>query len=278
MTIASSGAPLGWRLAAAAAIVFATIAVAAITVRARSSEVDTQALESAEAAYAEGLALSRQDPSSARARFLESAALLEGAARSAPTAAIHFNRANALARAGEVGHAIAAYRAAAALAPADARIAMNLAQTRSSIARRLDPPPPTALDRAGSVWGVAEESSRWLAALLLFAAGASLLIATNRPRHALALSAALALIGLAMLSASTVLLDQWRRAAVTRVAVLTEPAVLRKGNGEGFEPVLAEPLPAGTEAIRTEERPGWLSIALGDGTTGWVPASATTRP
>lgn len=278
MTRTASGAPLAVRMTVTALLLLATIAVAAIVVRGRAGSVDTLAVESAEAAYAEGLALAKDDPASARARFLESAAMFAEAARAEPTAGLLYNKANALARAGEVGHAIAAYRAAAALAPADARIAANLAETRSTLARRIDPPAPHLLERAAGLWGALDESSRWIGAILLLAIGSALLIVTEPPRRAAIVTMACAAVASATLLASTVLLDQWRRAEATRVVVLTEPTTLRKGNGEGFEAALVEPLPAGTEAIRAEERPGWLAITLGDGTTGWVPTAATARP
>jgi tetratricopeptide (TPR) repeat protein len=266
------------RITVAAAVLLATIAVAVVIVRARVAEFDTFALASAEAAYAEGLALAKDDPAAARARFLESAAILSEANRGESTAALLYNRANALARAGEVGPAIAVYRAAAALSPADGRIAANLAETRASIARRIPPPPPSLLERASSVWGVLDESSRWIGAVLLLGVGAVLLIVTERPRHAAPAAAVIVALATASLLGSSVLLDQWRRAETARIVVLAEPTTLRKGNGEGFEPALLEPLPAGTEAIRTEARPGWLAITLGDGTTGWVPEAATARP
>jgi tetratricopeptide (TPR) repeat protein len=266
------------RITVAAAVLLATIAVAVVIVRARVAEFDTFALASAEAAYAEGLALAKDDPAAARARFLESAAILSEANRGEPTAALLYNRANALARAGEVGHAIAAYRAAVALSPADERIAANLAEARASVARRIATPPLSTLERASSLWGVLDESSRWIGAVLLFAIGATFLIVTERPRHGALRTAAIVALATASLLASTVLLDQWRRAGAARIVVLAEPTTLRKGNGEGFEPALLEPLPAGTEAIRTEARPGWLAITLGDGTTGWVPEAATARP
>jgi len=262
----------------AALLLIAAVVVSALVARGRVASVDALAVETAEATYAEGLALAKDDPASARARFLESAAMFAEAARADPTAGLHFNRANALARAGEVGHAIAAYRAAAALAPADARIAANLAATRATLARSVEPPSQRLVERAAAVWGAFDESSRWIGAILLFAVGSAILVVIERPRRAAFVTMSCAALAGSSLLASTVLLDQWRRAEASRVVVLVEPTTLRKGNGDGFEPALVEPLPAGTEAIGTEERPGWLAITLGDGTTGWVPTAATARP
>jgi len=45
---------------------------------------------------------------------------------------------------------------------------------------------------------------------------------------------------------------------------------MRKGNGEGFEPMLAQPLPPGTECLLLERRPGWAEIEIAGGTRGWV--------
>jgi hypothetical protein len=52
--------------------------------------------------------------------------------------------------------------------------------------------------------------------------------------------------------------------------VLADDVVVRKGNGEGFEPQFEEALHQGVEFRLVEERPGWLHIELANGMTGWI--------
>jgi hypothetical protein len=71
--------------------------------------------------------------------------------------------------------------------------------------------------------------------------------------------------------------DRWL-AATRHLAVITaSDVVLRKGNGEGFAPQIAEKLTPGIECMVLEERPGWLRVRLGDGTEGWVREDAIVR-
>jgi SH3-like domain-containing protein len=46
--------------------------------------------------------------------------------------------------------------------------------------------------------------------------------------------------------------------------------VVRKGNGEGYDPQFEQPLHDGIEFRVIEQRGGWLRIELADGNQGWV--------
>ncbi len=236
------------------------------------TRTDADALGAAEAAYDRGVELSVRDDDGAQARFLESADAFARAAGDEPAAALLYNRANALLRAGRVGEAIAEYRAAQARAPLDRRIAGNLAEARRKVTRPIAVPEPTALDRAAAAWSFLGERTRLvLAVVLLWTAVALLMLRRATMRAAAAGNAPIrASLALAALLAATVAADIARRTARDD-AVVREPSTLRKGNGEGFEPVLGEELPEGTECRVLESRPGWLEIELGDGSTrGWL--------
>jgi uncharacterized protein YgiM (DUF1202 family) len=51
---------------------------------------------------------------------------------------------------------------------------------------------------------------------------------------------------------------------------VADGVVVRKGNGDGFEPAFAEPLSQGVEFRVLERRPGWVQIRLPDGKSGWI--------
>ena len=57
---------------------------------------------------------------------------------------------------------------------------------------------------------------------------------------------------------------------------IRDGVIVRKGNGEGFEPQFAEPLSQGVEFSVLEKRPGWLRIQLGNEKTGWIAANQAT--
>ncbi|MEY4117495.1 MAG: hypothetical protein RLZZ116_823 [Planctomycetota bacterium] len=230
---------------------------------------DGAQLTQADQLYAQGMELVEKDGSAAKAKFRESAAILEAELERADTAGMHFNRANALLQAGELGEAIASYRAAELRAPADERIAANLAEARGRILRPLGAPEPTALEQACGLWTVLGERTRFFIAVALgFAA-----IATLQLR---ARATAVACIVIGAVLAATVGADIARRASAD-LAVVSEATALRKGNGDGFEQVVAEALPEGTECRVREVRPGWIEVELSGGTRGWVRETSVAR-
>ena len=181
----------------------------------------------------------------------------------------YLNRANALLQAGELGKAIASYRAAQLRAPADERIAANLAEARARILRPLGAPEPTALEQACGLWAALSERARMVIAVALaFVAIAALQL------RARAAAVACMLVGAVL--AATVAADIARRATAD-LAVVTESTALRKGNGDGFEQVVAEALPEGTECRVREVRPGWIEVELSGETTGWVREASVAR-
>ena len=56
----------------------------------------------------------------------------------------------------------------------------------------------------------------------------------------------------------------------------SDGVMVRKGNGDGFDPQFAEPLSQGVEFRVLQRRPGWLLIRLGDGKSGWISATQAT--
>jgi uncharacterized protein YgiM (DUF1202 family) len=56
----------------------------------------------------------------------------------------------------------------------------------------------------------------------------------------------------------------------------SDGVMVRKGNGDGFDPQFAEPLSQGVEFRVLQQRPGWLLIRLGDGKSGWISATQAT--
>jgi SH3-like domain-containing protein len=90
-----------------------------------------------------------------------------------------------------------------------------------------------------------------------------------------ALRIALLVIGLVL--GATIVVDRVIDARRPLAVVIADESILRKGNGDGFDPQIAEPLGSGVEVLIREERPGWLRVRLADGTEGWLRAEDVER-
>lgn len=249
-------------------VLVTTTAVVPLLLATRTG-ADRDAIAAADLAYAEALATADRDPDGAKARFLECASAFARANPGRTSSGALFNEANALLRGGRPGPAIAAYRAALDLDPGSPHLEANLVEARKQVARAPGVPEPTALERAARLWSGTSEIARWAAGVGL--AWIAFGVAGSRPRRLAWIPAALAAaVG------ATVAIDVAARAASTS-AVLVAEAPLRKGNGEGFEPMLVEPLPEGTECRVLETRPGWTEIEIAGPTRGWVREDSVLR-
>jgi len=66
--------------------------------------------------------------------------------------------------------------------------------------------------------------------------------------------------------AADLLIDRWR----PRGVIIENGVVVRKGNGDGFEPQFQESLGEGVEFRILDRRPNWLQIELPNGRSGWI--------
>lgn len=245
-----------------------------------SSPLDT--LRAAERAYEEGMSLLRQDPAQARRRFEESARLY-AVVRDAGSdnASLHFNLGNAQLQAGRVGEAIASYLRAQRTSPGETRVQRNLAHARSLVSERFERVGATTLlENVASWWHIAPLPVRWWAAigcwvalwtLVLLRALRPTIMAGEGTAIAWRWSVGAAAIGV-LLAGGTVtadaVLDRWR----PRGVIVEHGVVVRKGNGEGFEPQFQESLGEGVEFRVRDRRPGWVEIELPNGRGGWIRA------
>ncbi len=246
-------------------------------------------VRAADAEYERGVAQSadaKSDLDASRESFRAAARAYEAAQSEShlDTAALAYNLGNARLRAGELPGAIAAYRRALVLDPSDARALHNLEQARRQVQQRVAPPAPSRAEILRDEWFVLGASSRMALTLTLWSLGFALLtlavlgtqaeLAWRKP--ASLRRAGLALIALAVIVGATVVGDTLAVSG-TDLAVISQQSTLRKGNGDGFEPAVAEPLPLGTECRVGESRPGWTEVELGDRTRGWIKDDAVIR-
>jgi hypothetical protein len=225
--------------------------------------------------FDEAAALETRDAVAARARFSEAASTYRRIADSGVrNGELMLNLGNALVKSGENSRAIAAYLEAERLLPGDARVRDALAHARATAGSRLGPATGTGpLDEVASVWSAVALPTRawialaaWLGLWAIVAAG--ILTGWRRAMPWRSAIAAVALI--CAVPAGTVGVDVLRASLDRPGVVISDAVVLRKGNGDGFAPAVAETLPSGAEFVMIEERPGWLRVRLPDGQSGWI--------
>jgi hypothetical protein len=260
-----------------AALVVSFASTAGASASASRSEMD---LARAQDAYDAGVRAKSTEPELARQKFVEAAAIWRRLAdEGASSAGLFFNLGNAYVQSGDLGRGIANYLRAQRLDPLDQAIAANLATARTNVPMAISGDAASDLSSI-AWWRVVGERTRfvaaaaawcvfWLLAIaaLLHSMGVGGLHVASSRAMRLVRSASLVV---ALLAGGSVLADRWMASARPLAVVVADKVVLRKGNGEGFDPQIAEALPAGIELLVLERRNAWLRVRLDDGTEGWL--------
>jgi len=237
-------------------------------------------LLAAQQAYDTGMSLLRSDPAEARRRFAESASLFSAVRDGgADNAALHYNLGNAQLQARRVGPAIASYLRAERGSPGDVRVQQNLAHARTMVTDRFERAGSTTLiESVASWWHVLSIPTRLRVAIGAWALlWLVVIVRLIRPQLAASEGASLALrlgagaaAAVALTFGATVALDVSLDQLRPRGVVVEHGAIMRKGNGDGFEPKFQESLGEGVEFRMLDRRPGWVHIELPNGRSGWI--------
>ncbi len=194
---------------------------------------------------------------------------------------LYYNAGNARMRLGELGPAIAHYRRAERLLPGDENIRRNLAFARSRCEVQVPSTVTAAFIETVLFWHFDTATrSRTAVALSAYAALWGLLFFSllRRKRSPTIRSFTGAAGVIALATILSVAWDQSRLSDRTHGVTIADNVVMRKGNGDGYQPQLDRPLPQGVEFQIQEERPDaagatWLRVKLRDGKEGWIPES-----
>lgn len=237
-------------------------------------------LQEAEAAFRAGVA-AREVDTRAKPLFRQAAdAYARLRHQGANNSALHQNEGNACMLAGDPAGAILAYHRGLRLDPANDSLRQGLAFARSNVAfhsaeqrQRFAPREDTtaALCRALHRFG--------LIVIGLFTSSGTMLLTawavTRRPRWLM--TGVLAVSTAGLLTGAYVWASDHRTKGNGR-AVVSEPVLLRSGNGSSFPLRHEAPLPAGTEATLHFRGGAWNQVQLADGTIGWLPAAELREP
>jgi tetratricopeptide (TPR) repeat protein len=231
-------------------------------------------LTEAQELYDQGVALRASDPEAARRAFLDAAArfgqLVEDGVKNGH---LHYNLGNAWLQAGNIGRAILEFRRAEQYIPGDARLEHNLDFARSLRRNRIPPSGERVLARALLGWhfgtAIGARFAVFAAAYLVF--WFVLLAYLFKPAAAWRWTAGIAAV-LWLACGTSVAADLISDDAARQGVVLVDDVIIRKGNGEGFEPQFEQPLHQGVEFKVLDRRPDWLQVELRDGKSGWIRA------
>lgn len=176
--------------------------------------------------------------------------------------------------------AVLAFRRGEQINPMDRRLRDSLAFAREQTAIQVIPTTPNRIVALLMSWrGTVPRAMLWAGFASCFTLSWFVLIARSAfsaPRWFVALAAwtlTLALIPL------TALWADWKIYQGQDAVVLMQGnTIARSGPDDSiYDPVYAEPLDAGTEAVVVEERNQWSRLTLADGSECWVPTELLAR-
>ena len=242
-------------------------------------------LQAAQTAYDQGVESARTDSAAAQKYFAQAANGFDKVVKSGVTnGKLLYNLGNAQVQAKQIGSGIGSYLQAQRIMPGDSQLQSNLAHARSLVKDRFDSGGGILMEDVSDWWHLISFNSRltlsgifWIAA---WSIAAFLLHQPAAARHetarVLVRRAAWGLAMCGVILGATVVSDITAAQLWAQGVTTSDGVMVRKGNGDGFDPQFAEPLSQGVEFRVLQRRPGWLLIRLGDGKSGWISATQAT--
>ncbi len=242
-------------------------------------------LQAAQTAYDQGVESARTDPAAAQKYFAQAANGFDKVVKSGVTnGKLLYNLGNAQVQAKQIGSGIGSYLQAQRIMPGDSQLQSNLAHARTLVKDRFDSGGGILMEDVSDWWHLISFNSRltlagmfWIAA---WSIAAFLLHQPTAARHetarVLVRRTAWGLAMCGVILGATVLSDITAAQLWPQGVTTSDGVMVRKGNGDGFDPQFAEPLSQGVEFRVLQRRPGWLLIRLGDGKSGWISATQAT--
>ena len=187
--------------------------------------------------------------------------------------ALKFKAGNARFLAGDLPHAIAAYRRGLALDLADPKLRTALAYARDQV--QYPPAPDLRPEREPwPPWLTLRHVGVYAFALYFAACVAVTRWRMTRRRRWLVVGGVLLSLAAVPAVGSALKWQRQRRDAAEPVGVVARDVPLRVGNGADYPPKLDVPLPRGCEVRRLCDRGGWVQVETAGGVVGWVPRDA----
>jgi tetratricopeptide (TPR) repeat protein len=186
---------------------------------------------------------------------------------------LYYNLANAYFRLGEVPRAILYYRLAERLLPRDDQIAGNLAFARSRVVDRVEATETSRLLRqllAAHTALSVRERMQWAALSLVL--GWTLWGARIWVRSRSLTLGGVLVLGMSFGLTASVFLQMNEDKQHPLGVLVADEVLVRKGDGETYEPQFNRPLGSGVEFRVLSRRGEWLHIEMQHGKAGWIRA------
>ena len=237
-----------------------------------SLERRTEVLSEALAAFDRGTELAHRRPEEAVAAYREAEEMFASlVADGVENGKLYYNLGNANLQLGRIGRAILNYRRAEELIGSDPQLQANLRYARSLCRNQIQRSGEKELLRTLFFWHYDTSCyHRYIVAAGAYVAFWLLLIARTFVRQGGLAYAAVVLLVVWLSAGVSVAVEIRERGSVREGVAVQNDIVVRKGNGEGYDPQFKESLYEGVEFIVIEQRPGWYKIELSDGNSGWI--------
>jgi tetratricopeptide (TPR) repeat protein len=231
-------------------------------------------LDEAQRAFDRGVELRQASPAEAASSFRQAAdkfqLIVDSGLRNGR---LYYNLANACLESGRLGRAIANYRRAARLLPGDGRVEHNLNYARSLRRDQIEAAGQQAFLHTLFFWHYGTSPRlRYVPAVALYVLFWLLMIARTFVRRWRWRYVLVPVLVVWVVLGCSVAVEAYQRSTSLAGVLVADEVVVRKGNGEGFEPQFKQALHEGLEFAVLERRHDWLLIELPDGKTGWVRA------
>ncbi len=236
-----------------------------------TQEQQLAVLKEAQVAYDNGVSLQTADPVASKESFRRAAERFQILANDGiENGKLWFNLGNSQLQVGEIGEAIGAYRSAQRYIPSDGRLTANLQYARSKVSNPIQGKDTASILKRIAFWHDTLPTQVRLAIGIIFWLGFWSLVSVRLFKTIPGFKTTSIVLGCAALalgvSVGADVVDQHQDQGV----LTANEAIVRKGNGVNYAPMLKDPIHEGIEFDIIEHRHDWLHIKLPNGSTGWI--------
>ncbi|HUN80907.1 MAG TPA: tetratricopeptide repeat protein [Phycisphaerae bacterium] len=246
-----------------------------------STEDQAGRLREALAHYDAAVAMKRGSGVEAQRRYQQALAGFTALANEGVrSSGLYYDIGNTYVHLGDAGRAIVNYRRALRLDPGNEKVRKNLEVARQMCQARISRPAASAFVETLLFWhfGTALKSRLQVAIVTYAAFWVVMLIGLfGKSANSALRWTSVVLAGLCLVVSASVAWDMFAASKRVEGVIVTDQVMLRKGNGDYYDPQFERALPAGVEFRVLEARDdvkgaSWYHVELPDGKDGWLRA------